>query len=71
MLAGGTSYLSTSDSRVHIGLGSASRAERIEVRWPSGDRQEWKDVDADRFLEAHEGSNDLRPAPGSGARNLE
>src|SRR5205085_2460950 len=30
------SYLSSSDRRVHIGLGSADRAESVTVRWPDG-----------------------------------
>ncbi len=37
VVAGG-SYLSSSDGRVHFGLGSA-RPERIVVDWPSGSRQ--------------------------------
>jgi enediyne biosynthesis protein E4 len=33
---GGGSYLSTSDPRVHFGLGEATSVDRLEVRWPSG-----------------------------------
>jgi hypothetical protein len=62
-LAGGTSYLSTSDSRVHIGLGEARQLDRLEIRWPSGMTQEWTRIDADRFLEAREGKEELRLAP--------
>jgi hypothetical protein len=32
----GGSYLSSSDLRLHFGLGAATRIDRIEVRWPSG-----------------------------------
>src|SRR5689334_5213214 len=32
----GGSYLSQSDLRLHFGLGTASKVDRIEVRWPSG-----------------------------------
>ena len=32
----GGSYLSQSDLRVHFGLGQATQADSIEVRWPSG-----------------------------------
>ncbi len=32
----GSSYLSQNDLRVHFGLGEADRADRLEVRWPSG-----------------------------------
>jgi enediyne biosynthesis protein E4 len=39
VLSGG-SYGSSSDPRVHFGLGSASKIEKVEIRWPSGARQE-------------------------------
>ena len=32
----GASYLGQNDLRAHFGLGAASRADRLEVRWPSG-----------------------------------
>lgn len=32
----GSSYLAASDKRLLVGLGKAERAERIEIRWPSG-----------------------------------
>src|SRR5262249_29931543 len=35
---GGGSYLSASDPRLHFGLGAVRRADRVEVRWPSGQR---------------------------------
>jgi len=44
------SYLSSSDKRVHFGLGSEIKAAAIEIRWPSGIRQTLKDVQADQIL---------------------
>jgi hypothetical protein len=32
-------YLSQSDPRLHFGLGTAARIDRIEIRWPSGKLQ--------------------------------
>jgi hypothetical protein len=32
----GSSYLGQHDLRVHVGLGSATAIERVEIRWPSG-----------------------------------
>jgi hypothetical protein len=32
----GSSYISSSDLRLHFGLGPASAINRITVRWPSG-----------------------------------
>ena len=56
-LTSGTSYLSSSDPRLWFGLGSALKAERLEVRWPSGTVQTWSDVAADRILELREGDD--------------
>lgn len=35
-LMGGGSYCSSSDMRLHFGLGSARRVDRVTIRWPSG-----------------------------------
>jgi enediyne biosynthesis protein E4 len=48
------SYLSSSDKRVHFGLGSETVAETIEVRWPSGIRQTLKDIRGDQILQVQE-----------------
>lgn len=45
----GGSYLSQSDLRLHFGLGDAARINSVEVRWPNGATQTFKDVAADRF----------------------
>jgi len=45
-----TGYLSQADPRVHFGLGPATRAERIEVRWPDGSTTERTNVAANRIL---------------------
>jgi enediyne biosynthesis protein E4 len=55
--AGGDgSYLSHSDSRVHVGLGQASRVQKVEIRWPSGQVDTASGLAADRFYVAREGS---------------
>jgi hypothetical protein len=46
----GGSYLSQNDLRLHFGLGEATRADSIEVRWPSGQHTVLKDVAADRIV---------------------
>jgi hypothetical protein len=48
-------YLSASDARPHFGLGPARRVERLEVVWPSGTRDTWRDLPADRVLTVREG----------------
>jgi hypothetical protein len=45
-----TGYASSSDSRVHFGLGAAATAKEIEVVWPGGIRQTLRDVTADRVV---------------------
>lgn len=51
----GGSYLSHNDIRVHVGLGAASRADRIEIRWPSGMVDTATALQPDRFYLAREG----------------
>jgi hypothetical protein len=48
------SYLSSSDRRVHVGLG-ASRTATVAVRWPSGHTDVRRNVDADRVISITEG----------------
>lgn len=50
----GSSYLSQSQLRLTFGLGKAARIDRIEVRWPSGQRQGFSDVSPNRIYTLHE-----------------
>jgi hypothetical protein len=50
------SYLSSSDKRVHFGLGTETVVGTIEIRWPSGIRQTIKNVTADQILKIDEPS---------------
>jgi hypothetical protein len=58
-IAGGGSYLSQSDLRAHFGMGRAARADSLEVFWPSGLRQTFRDIAADGFYIIEEGSDQL------------
>jgi hypothetical protein len=49
-----SSYLSSSDKRVHFGLGQDTIAQKVEIRWPSGLTQTLKDVPADHVLQVDE-----------------
>ncbi|HMK31481.1 MAG TPA: CRTAC1 family protein [Terriglobales bacterium] len=51
----GGSYLSQSDMRIHFGLGSADRVDRVEIRWPSGQTQTLQNLPAGRFYVVKEG----------------
>jgi hypothetical protein len=50
----GGSYLSSSDKRVHFGLGADVMATGIEIRWPSGIVQFLNNVAADQILKVDE-----------------
>jgi hypothetical protein len=49
------SYASSSDKRVHFGLGSDSLIKEIELRWPSGTVQVLHNVKVDQILRITEG----------------
>jgi hypothetical protein len=51
-----SSYYSHDDLRLHFGLGGAARADRVEVRWPSGAVDVLRDVDGRRVVTVKEGS---------------
>lgn len=57
-----SSYQSSSDKRVHFGLGKEDVAMRIEIRWPSGIIQILKDVKADQILQIDEPAASSIPA---------
>jgi hypothetical protein len=48
------SYLSSSDKRVHFGLGSDAAAQTIEIRWPSGIVQTLRNVHSGQILQVDE-----------------
>ncbi len=52
---GGGSYNSTSDTRLHFGLGTEATMNKIEVFWPSGLRQEFSEIQGDAIYEIREG----------------
>ena len=55
------SYLSSSDKRVHFGLGTETVAQSVEIHWPSGIVQRLKDVKADQILRVDEPDGGLLP----------
>ena len=59
-IAGGGSYLSQSDLRANFGIAKAKRAEIVEITWPSGQRQTFRDVEADKFYLVEEGNDHLQ-----------
>ncbi len=50
-----SSYLSSSDPRVHFGLGQTRKLDSLAIRWPDGRSEKIRDVAADRILRVEEG----------------
>jgi hypothetical protein len=48
------SYLSSSDTRLHVGLGDAAVVQQLEIQWPSGRRQTLTGVKANQILTVKE-----------------
>jgi hypothetical protein len=48
------SYLSSSDKRVHFGLGQEKMVKMLEIQWPSGIVQKLENVAADQILTVRE-----------------
>jgi len=63
MLRSGSSYLSASELLLTFGLGSSTRAEIIEVHWPSGAVTRLTNVPADQILTIREGSGIIHAEP--------
>ena len=63
----GGSYLSQSDLRAHFGLGTATKIDGVEIRWPSGTTDVMKNLESDKFYSVLEGkgvvpSEQMRPS---------
>src|SRR5882762_1585690 len=57
----GGSYLPPNDLRVHFGLGTAQKIDRVEIHWPSGATETMIDVAADQAYSVLEGSGIVPP----------
>jgi hypothetical protein len=62
---GGASYLSQNDLRLHFGLGTASKIESVQIRWPNGNVEPLQDVAGDYIYTIVEGKGiqDRKPLP--------
>ena len=55
LVKSGSSYLSQSELPVTFGLGKRDRIDRVEIDWPSGRAEEYKNLVAARAYECVEG----------------
>jgi hypothetical protein len=58
----GGSYLSQNDLRIHFGLGSATKIDKVRIHWPSGLTEELTDLAVDRDYNVLEGKGIVDPA---------
>ncbi len=56
----GGGYFSQNDLRVHFGLGEAQKVDLLEIRWPSGQVDLLKNIDANQVLYVKEGEGVTR-----------
>jgi len=62
----GSSYLGQNDLRAHVGLGEATRVDRIDVRWPAGQTESIRDVAANQIVTVTEGKGITSQSPFTG-----
>jgi hypothetical protein len=59
----GSSYLGQNDLRQHVGLGTNPRADRVEVKWPSGRSDVMTNVPANQIITVREGEGIVSTSP--------
>jgi hypothetical protein len=59
----GGSFYSHSDLALHFGVGRAMTLDRLDVRWPGGKTQSWRDLPVDHRLIVTEGSQEIQKRP--------
>jgi len=52
----GSSYISQNDLRVHFGLGSATKVDAVQVRWPCGLVEHFENLSIDAIHALKEGT---------------
>ena len=57
----GSSYNSSSDLRLHFGLGTETSVKIIEVRWPNGESESFPEPQLDRIITLIEGKGKGKP----------
>ena len=57
----GGSYASSSDQRLHFGLGTAAKVDKVEIQWPSGSKEEITIPAVDRVFTIKEGKGIVSP----------
>jgi hypothetical protein len=56
MMRSGSSYLSQSELVLTFGLANSTKADRVEIEWPSGQRDSLSNIAADQIITVQEGA---------------
>ena len=59
-VSGGTGFGSMNDPLMVVGLGAATRIDELHIRWPSGVRQQFRDLAVGQVFEITEGNESVR-----------
>ena len=65
----GSSYISSSDMRVHFGMGASTKLEWIQIRWPSGLVERYANLPVDTIHILKEGSGVAQAPDATGDRS--
>jgi tetratricopeptide (TPR) repeat protein len=58
---GSSSYLSQDSHRIHLGLGAATKIDRLEVRWPRGASETWTNLGTGQIWDITQGEPVAKP----------
>jgi len=56
-----SSYLSQDSHRIHVGLGSATKIDRVEVRWLRGQSETWTNLGVNQIWDLTQGEGEAKP----------
>ena len=62
-VASGVSYQGQNDMRVHFGLADRQRAQKLEIRWPSGLVESLTDLRGNQMVTVREGMGIVSATP--------
>ena len=62
-LRSGGSYFSQNDLRLHFGLDQAKKVDLVEIRWLSGQVDQFRNLDVNRLYVLQEGGKILKSEP--------
>ena len=54
------SYLSQNSRLIHFGLGAATAVDSLDIYWPGGRKESWREIDANRIWDIRQGEAQLR-----------